>query len=251
MPRKEEKRPPMAIADRWLPKPVVLENAAGAHRFVWDLRWSSSGGSEEIEEDEGFGAPHGPRVVPGTYQVKLTVDGNSYTQPLKIEMDPRARVTPAELDEQLRVGLEIFGEVRLSRKTLAEMESVKKRLDELKLQPAAKSPTLQSQIADLGARITKIQKGDKPLPGEISGLESANAGLSAALRVVETSDRTLPSQAIELYRQSGQVAKTGIAEWSEVKSNDLVKLNQALQKAGSATIQISELELEIDDLMSQ
>ncbi len=251
MPRKDEKRPPMAIAERWLPKPVVLENAAGAHRFVWDLRWSSSGGSDEIEEDEGFGAPHGPRVAPGTYEVKLTVDGNSFTQPLKIEMDPRAQATTAELDEQLRVGLEIFGDVRLSRKTLAEMESVKKRLGALKSQPAAKSPQLQTQIADLEARITKIQRGDKSTPGEISGLESANAGLSAALRVVETSDRALPSQAIELYRQADQAAKTGIEEWSEVKSNDLAKLNQALQKAGAPIIQISELEREIDDVMSQ
>ena len=42
-PKKEQPHPPMAIAERWLPKPVVLENAAGAHRFVWDLRWGSSG----------------------------------------------------------------------------------------------------------------------------------------------------------------------------------------------------------------
>ncbi len=29
-PKKEQPRPPMAIAERWLPKPIVLENSAGA-----------------------------------------------------------------------------------------------------------------------------------------------------------------------------------------------------------------------------
>ena len=75
--------PPLPIAARWLPKPVALENAAGMHRFVWDLRWSSSGGPEEIEEDEGFRAPQGPRVTPGIYQVKLLVDGDNFTRTLR------------------------------------------------------------------------------------------------------------------------------------------------------------------------
>jgi hypothetical protein len=249
--KKDVQHPPLPIAERWLPKPVALENASGPHRFVWDLRWNSSGGSEEIEDDEGFGSPHGPRVVPGTYQVKLTVDGKAYTQPLKIEMDPRAQVTTAELNEQLQVGLEIFGEVRRSRKALAEMTVVKKRLEEVKTQIASKNPELLAQVASVEAAIAKIAKGDKPLPGSIAGLESASTGLSAALRVVETSDRKLPSQAIELYHQADEAAKTGISEWTQVKSSDLAKLNQALQKVGVATIEISEMERDIEYAMSQ
>ena len=55
----------MPIAARWLPKPVVLDNGAGMHRFCWDLRWNSSGTSEELEDEE-FGAPRGPKVDSGT-----------------------------------------------------------------------------------------------------------------------------------------------------------------------------------------
>ena len=82
----EEKGPPRAIAERWIPKPMVLENSAGMHRFVWDLRWGSSGTSEELE-DEGFGPPRGPRVAPRNYKIKLTVDGQTFTQALKVQMD--------------------------------------------------------------------------------------------------------------------------------------------------------------------
>ena len=88
---------PLPIAPEWFPKPIVLENSAGMHRFVWDLRWNSSGTGEEFE-DEGYGAPRGPRVTPGQYQVKLTVDGTAFTEPLQVEMDPRSKATAAELD---------------------------------------------------------------------------------------------------------------------------------------------------------
>ena len=46
-PKKEPPHPPLAIAERWIAKPVLLQNTAGAHRFVWDLRWGSSGQSAE------------------------------------------------------------------------------------------------------------------------------------------------------------------------------------------------------------
>ena len=104
----------MAIAERWMPKPMVLESAAGAHRFVWDLRWAAPAAMTRSRKTKASARPTGRVVVPGTYQVKLTVDGNAFTQPLKIEMDPRSDITHAELDEQLRLGLEIFGEVRSS-----------------------------------------------------------------------------------------------------------------------------------------
>jgi photosystem II stability/assembly factor-like uncharacterized protein len=238
--RKEAAHPPLAIAERWLPKPVILENTAGAHRFVWDLRWANSGASPEVEEEEGRGAPHGPRVVPGEYQLKLTVDGTSFTQPLKVEMDPRSQATTAELNEQLRVGLEIYGEVQSTRKALGEIAAVKKRLLEIETQSLKQHPELLQQVISVQSGIDKIQKGERPMPGSIVGLEAASTGLAAALRVVESSDRPIPSQAIELYQQADQVAKAQMANWANMKSTQFPKLNQALQRAGVAAIQISQ-----------
>lgn len=248
--RKEAPHPPLAIAERWLPKPAVLESSAGSHRFVWDLRWGSSGANAEIDE-EGFGAPRGPRAVPGAYQIKLTVDGASFTQPLRVEMDPRAQVTNAELNEQLRLGLEIFGELRNSRRALAEMGAVQKRLSEVKAKVPPKNIRLLTQVANLEAAIIRIEKGEKTSPGSIAGLESASTALSATLRVVESSDRTIPSQVIELYQEADRVAKAGIGEWTQIKSTQIGPLNDALKKAGTATIQISEIGREEEYAMSE
>jgi photosystem II stability/assembly factor-like uncharacterized protein len=243
---KPQKQPPLAIADRWIPKPAVLENAAGAHRFVWDLRWASAGAAE-LDEEDGRSAPRGPRAVPGDYQLKLTVDGTSFTQPLKVEMDPRSQATTAELNEQLRVGLQIFDEVQTTRKALAEIAVVKKRLNEIEAQSLKQHPELLSQISSLQSAITKIEKGEHSTPGAISGLESANSGLGAALRVVQSGDRAIPSQAMELYREADQSAKAQLVQWDDVKSMQIPKLNDALQKAGIVGVRVSMIETASDD----
>ena len=242
--------PPLPIAPRWLPTPVTLENTAGMHRFVWDLRWSSSGSPEEVEEDEGYGAPRGPRITSGIYQLKLNVDGNTLIQNLKVEMDPRSAATSAELDEQLRRGLEIFGEVRLSRRALSEIKAVKKHLDDVK-QKLVNNPILLKQVTESEAAITRIEKGSVSTVPATMGLEAASTGLSSALRVVEGSDRPIPSQAIELYRQTDEAAKARIAEWTKLKSTNLAQLNEALRKAGVPAIQISLIEYEVEFLVSQ
>jgi photosystem II stability/assembly factor-like uncharacterized protein len=245
----EEKRPPQPIAERWLPKPLVLETTAGMHRFVWDLRWSSSGVGES-EDEEGVGAPRGPRMEPGTYQVQLTVDGQPFMQNLKVEMDPRSQATQAELAEQQRLGLEIFAQARLARKALAEIAVVKKRLGDVEPELTGKNPELLAQVNNLEKAIAKIEKGSQG-PITIMGLEAASAGLAAALRVVESGDRIVPSQALELYHQSNEAANAGMAEWTKLKSTQLVQLNDALQKAGVAPVQISEIENELEYLMSE
>ena len=235
---KEAPRPPLPIADRWIPKPVVVETNAGAHRFVWDLRWASAGANAALEEEDGRGAPRGPRVVPGEYQVKLTVDGSVFDEPLKVQMDPRSRATSAELNDQLRVGLGIFGEVQNARRALAQIGAVKKRLTEIETQGLKQHPELLGQIAGAQSAIGKIEKGDHSTPGSVAGLEGASTGLAAALRVVESSNHAIPSQALELYREAHQVAETQLAEWENVKSSRLRELNGALQKASIPPIQV-------------
>ena len=244
--RKQTAHPPLAIAERWIPKPVVLENTAGAHRFVWDLRWGNSAANAEVEEESDRAAPRGPRALPGEYRVKLTADDSSFTQALRVEMDPRSQATTAELNEQLRVGLEIFGEVQSARKALAEIAAVKKQLLDIETQSLKQHPELLQEVRSAQSAIDKVQKGERPTPGAIVGLEAANTGLAAALRVVESGDRPIPSQATELYKQAGQVAKAQLADWTSIKNSQLPKLNRALQKAGVAAIQISAIEREGD-----
>jgi photosystem II stability/assembly factor-like uncharacterized protein len=90
----EDKTPPvnpdaLDIPVSWVRPPETVPTTAGTHRWIWDLRptppatGSARGGG-------GIFGPRVPIVLPGTYTVRLTVDGKQLTQPLRIKRDPRA-----------------------------------------------------------------------------------------------------------------------------------------------------------------
>jgi len=71
------------------------ETSPGLHRAHWDLRRGPTRRSGSRQ------ATAGAAVGPGTYQVRLTVDGQTYRQPIQVEGDPLLVAGPlqAELEE--------------------------------------------------------------------------------------------------------------------------------------------------------
>jgi photosystem II stability/assembly factor-like uncharacterized protein len=84
----------LTVAAAWIPAAEPLSAAAGMHRWVWDLRPTPAAGSGG-RGGGGFGGGGrggAPLVQPGTFTVKLTVNGKSYTQPLTVKPDPRVTI---------------------------------------------------------------------------------------------------------------------------------------------------------------
>ena len=246
--RTERKRTLQPIAERWLSKPEIVEKAPGMHRLVWDLNWGGPDGkADQAVEGDEHPAPRGPRAVPGGYDVRLTVDGKSWTQPLEIAMDPRSPATFKDLEEQFQLGQRIFAETFRSRQAVAEIRSVQKQLSALEPKLTGQATALKSSVTQLEADIARLSKGSGDSWGAAMGLEAANTGLAAALAVVESGDRTAPSQAIALYRESSEAATLRIAEWGELEKSRLAPLNQQLREANLAPIVIAGAELEEEE----
>jgi hypothetical protein len=238
--RKTAKHAALAVAERWFPKTEAVEKSAGLHRFVWNLTWGSSGGPSADEESE-YRNPSGPKVVPGIYQVRLTVDGKAQDQPLKVVMDPRSPATAEVLAQQLRLGQQIFGETIAARRALAEIESVQKQLTELRQKLGGQNAQLQAALAETQAAIGKIlkqEKGHAEAGGP--GLQDANTALASALRVVENGDRAAPAQAIAVYEESSRQVKARIAEWTRFKQTQLEQVNRQLREAKLAPVGMVE-----------
>jgi photosystem II stability/assembly factor-like uncharacterized protein len=99
--------------DWWIRPSPVLASSAGLHRFVWNLRYpypSAESFSYPISAIPGQTLPEplGPLVAPGSYTVRLTVDGVSYTQRLDVRMDPRVQVSLAELADQTALAVRLW-----------------------------------------------------------------------------------------------------------------------------------------------
>ena len=89
-------RPP--YPDYWLmpSSERTLSTNVGTSRINWDLRSDDPPGynpdiNNQMNSAPGqvTPAPHGPLALPGTYTVKLLVDGATYTQTLVVHNDPR------------------------------------------------------------------------------------------------------------------------------------------------------------------
>ncbi len=89
----------MRAPGRGRPRVVSPARTHGTHRFTWDMRLAGLPTAANPE-----GSAFGPLVLPGTYTVRLTVDGAvAGSQPLLVALDPRVvadGVTQADLEVQ-------------------------------------------------------------------------------------------------------------------------------------------------------
>jgi hypothetical protein len=161
-------------------------------------------------------------------------------QPLTVVMDPRSSATPNVLHAQQETGLRMYADSLRSRQAMAEIQSVQKELDDRKTQTTGNS-ALFASVDRLQGLIAQVVNGNK----KISGLQDANANLSAALAVVESGDRTIPAQALELYRQAKEAMNQRVEQWHMLKRTQLEPLNRDLQKAKIKPVQISSIEKEV------
>ena len=74
----------------------LVTNFVGINRVGWDLREDGPVRWEGAAKDEFKGPRTGVVVVPGSYTVRVTLGGKRFSQPLRVEADPRMRVPASE-----------------------------------------------------------------------------------------------------------------------------------------------------------
>jgi hypothetical protein len=96
------------------------------NRYIWNLRVN---GPEPLPGIFNMEVRGGPAVPPGTYRVRLTVDGKQYTAPLEIKMDPRLHVSQADLQKQYDFAIELRDRVTEVHHLILEMRHSRGELD--------------------------------------------------------------------------------------------------------------------------
>jgi hypothetical protein len=107
-----------------------LPAEAGMNEFAWDLTYPP------LEVPEGkmnyMGYIGGPVVVPGNYQVRLTVGDWSTTEPLTVRQDPRLpHVSEAQLVELRDLGFRIQERISEAYQALETIASVREQAQAL------------------------------------------------------------------------------------------------------------------------
>jgi photosystem II stability/assembly factor-like uncharacterized protein len=118
----------------------------GLNRFNWDLN------SQGIVTFPGmilWGATqNGPMVLPGTYQVRLTADGVSTTQPLTIVKHPLRNISDADLLYQYELASRIRDKVNEANQAVV-------RIRRMKTDIAARMEDAPKEVVAAGEQLTK------------------------------------------------------------------------------------------------
>ena len=188
----------------WVRPSPVLATDRGMHRFVWDLHAAPPAALQHeypISAIRGDTPrePRGPWVLPGSYTVRLRVDGVTLSQPLVVRMDPRVRPGPGALEQQFALAERLVRAMDRDAAALERVHALEARLKSIRGRAAqGRAGGLDS----LDARAAALAAGagrPAPRPGggerDADNLTRLNADLVAAYNVVEGAD-AVPTAAV-------------------------------------------------------
>jgi photosystem II stability/assembly factor-like uncharacterized protein len=218
----------------WIHPPQPPSTAPGMHRFVWDVH-DASASAPRNPFDPFSRFTSGPWAPPGAYTVTLTVDGHTQTQPLTLKLDPRVKVSNADLDRQFEMAVAINQALAKGSAALRGARALQKKL--AGLQSAAQYQGKVKQAAEALNQKLGIVPPSNP---DYSGVNPPATGpltladvVSALGRLefaVESADTAPTPDEEQGFRLSQQLLQKKLEDWRHIVNEDLPQLNAMLAK---------------------
>jgi hypothetical protein len=246
----EEKAPPvkpetLEFPAYWRPAPQPPSAAAGMHRWVWDLHYTAVPGSTHLVGDEFVVAPRGVTALPGAYAVKLTVAGQTYSQPLTVKLDPRIETPAADLQKQFEAATEVSrrqSEIteaqRNVQQLLSQARQLRSQVHDNAVLASALDALIQKAEDVAGAPPARFGLVPSKPPKEQPDLSSLSAKFARIFSAVNDGDAAPTVDAMRAFSAAQTDLAAVLAKWNAITTQDLPTLNIQLKQAGSAPIVI-------------
>jgi len=131
---------------------VPSSKRRGLNRVTWAMRLPPP--KVPSAASVAFGAAFGPRLLPGTYTVKMSKDKDTYTTPLVLLPDPRAKHTPAERQAQFDLAMKLYNLLGNMTFAVERMNGVRLALDDR----AGRLPAGDALATRLGAASAAVDE---------------------------------------------------------------------------------------------
>jgi hypothetical protein len=217
------------------PPPPSVPMEVGLNRFVWDTRHA------DAVRFPGMilwaGEVRGPKMAPGTYQVKLTVDGKSLTQNFELKADPRLSTTPADYAKQLELGLKIRDKLSETHNAIIQIREVRRQVEDL-LKRVAGQPSFKV-VNDAGTALnknltaveemlyqTKNQSNQDPLNYPIR----LNNKLAALGGVVGSAEAAPTAQSFAVYDELTTQIDAELRKLDQIMRTEVPAFNQLVRE---------------------
>ena len=212
-----------------------LSADAGLNRFVWDQRYE--GATKVPKAPLWGGSTDGPEALPGNYQVRLTVLGQSYTAPLEIIPDPRLSVTQAELQKRFDLLMKLRDQITATDDTIIEIRSVRDQINALNkrlgddpngkpIVDAGKALDKKMTVIEEALIQTKAKSGQDVLNFPVR----LNNDLVALSGVVGSAETAPTQQSYEVDELLSQRLNEQLAKWNQIVSTDIPAYNNLVKQ---------------------
>ncbi len=212
----------------WPAPPMRLSTERGMHRFSWDLQYAPIGADAGLpvgDEDAVGAVPHhtyetvnAPWAPPGSYTIRLTVNGSSYSQPLTLRLDPRVKTSAAGLRQLASLSRQMYEGAQAAQAAYTQARALSAKLENEK---GSAVDALKAQIDSIAPPPTagRARRFGRPGPGaDTPTLESTKNALLAAAMAMQRADVAPTVSQVEACRRArGQLAEV-LKRWDAVKS---------------------------------
>jgi len=223
--------PPVNIPLYWIRPQQFLSAAKGPHRFIWDMHEQPLDvpPAYAIAAIYGQTAPNptSPWVMPGTYRLKLTVDGRNFVQTITVKMDPRVKTPVEELQKQYDLSDKCYSALKTAMAESEKLENLKTQAE--KLLPKASGDlavALKNTIAD----VTKLENGGGGNRSE--SLRGLRASLLGLMNLMQESDMPVTTQVSQALDEANTTFTALYLKYNTVAIDNLKTLNDQLAAAG-------------------
>jgi photosystem II stability/assembly factor-like uncharacterized protein len=217
----------------------LLPAAAGLNRFSWDFRYDPPV-QVPVAFYEGE-PPRGPLALPGTYQVKLTVKGQTQTEPLEVVLDPRVKdqVTSSGLQQQLDLALKTREDIDALHRAVNQIRTLRSNLKMLEKWTQEGSPSnevisaakaLDDKMTSVEEQLIQVKLGSSEdnlrYPNEL------NEQFATLSDLIENYDQAPTAQQVQVYDDLHQRLDAQLEKWQEIQRSELPTLNELMHKSG-------------------
>jgi hypothetical protein len=210
------------------------------HRWVWDLHYSAPNSTRHDYPISAIPGdtpryPLGPTVLPGSYTARLTANGKSYTATFTVKMDPRVKISTANLEKKFRFEMRLASLLSQTSQAVLQAGSMRDPLQKLGDEA---SGTMRDVVQAFGKKLGGVLGSAGGPTSDGATLTRANGQVAILYGQVWQADAAptiAQSDAIGLAEHDSSDA---IQRWDALKTSDLPALNRALRGANLPEIKI-------------
>jgi len=211
------------------PPPARVAVKQGLNRFVWDARYP------DAKDFPGLimwaGSARGPAAPPGQYQVRLSVAGQTKTQPFAIVRNPRISATDADLHAQFTLASQINAKVGAANEAVIRIRALKEQIadrlgkaNDAKIKAAADA--LMAKLTDVEGEIYQYRNRSNQDP--LNYPIRLNNKLAALQGIVESAAYKPTDQSQAVFKDLSSRLDQQLARLNGLVETDLVELNRQL-----------------------